>query len=137
MQLACSTAITLFSSTIKDLTDVNFSSSHKFNNYVVPAVRYKENNGGEREAGHHRHHREEKTTMVWPRQEDARGETTELNFGMGTRGEGKKGTSWKNVDGRGTHSHDRQKFITKSVEKQGGMAFGLWETATAVIEPDT
>jgi hypothetical protein len=49
--------------------------------------------GGEREAGHHRHHREEKTTMVWPRQEDARGENTEINFGMGTGGETKKRTS--------------------------------------------
>jgi hypothetical protein len=32
--------------------------------------------------------------MVWPRQEDARGEITEINFGMGTRGEAKKRTSW-------------------------------------------
>jgi hypothetical protein len=36
---------------------------------------YKGNNGGEREAGHHR---EEKTTMVWPRQKDARGENNKL-----------------------------------------------------------
>jgi hypothetical protein len=36
---------------------------------------------------------EEKTTMVWPRQEDARGENTEINFGMGTSGETKKRTS--------------------------------------------
>jgi hypothetical protein len=57
-------------------------------------LKYKGNNGGEREAGHHRHHREEKTTMVvWPRQEDARGENTEINYGMGTRGEAKKRTS--------------------------------------------
>jgi hypothetical protein len=35
--------------------------------------------GGEREAGHHTHHREEKATMVWPRQEDARGENTKIN----------------------------------------------------------
>jgi hypothetical protein len=28
--------------------------------------------------------------MVWPRQEDARGENTEINFGMGTSGEAKK-----------------------------------------------
>jgi hypothetical protein len=41
----------------------------------------------EREAGHHRHHREEKTTMVWPRQEDARGENTKINYGINTRGE--------------------------------------------------
>jgi hypothetical protein len=31
--------------------------------------------------------------MVWPRQEDARGENTEINFGMGTSGEVKKRTS--------------------------------------------
>jgi hypothetical protein len=52
--------------------------------------KYKGNNGGEREAGHHRHRTEEKTTMVWPRQEDARGENIEINFGMGTRGDAKK-----------------------------------------------
>jgi hypothetical protein len=40
-----------------------------------------------------RHHREEKTTMVWPRQEDARRENAEINFGMGTSGEAKKRTS--------------------------------------------
>jgi hypothetical protein len=28
--------------------------------------------------------------MVWPRQEDARGENTEINFGMGTSGGAKK-----------------------------------------------
>jgi hypothetical protein len=37
--------------------------------------------------------REEKTTMVWPRQEDARGENAEINFGMGTSREAKKRTS--------------------------------------------
>jgi hypothetical protein len=31
--------------------------------------------------------------MVWPRPEDARGEDTKINFGMGTRGEVKKRTS--------------------------------------------
>jgi hypothetical protein len=40
------------------------------------------------------------------------------------------------VDGRSTSSHDNKKFRTRSVEKQGGMAFGLWKTATAVIKPD-
>jgi hypothetical protein len=44
--------------------------------------------------------------------------------------------SKKNVDGRSTSSHDNKKFRTKSVEKQGGMAFGFRKTATAVIEPD-
>jgi hypothetical protein len=49
---------------------------------VMQGLRYyKGNNGGEREAGHHR---EEKTTMVWPCQEDATGENTKINFGMGT-----------------------------------------------------
>ena len=36
----------------------------------------------EREAGHHRHYREEKTAVVWPRQKDARGENTKINYGM-------------------------------------------------------
>jgi hypothetical protein len=40
------------------------------------------------------------------------------------------------MDGRSTNSHDSEKFRTKSMEKQGGMAFGLWKTATAVIAPD-
>jgi hypothetical protein len=34
-----------------------------------------------------------KTTMVLPRQEDAKGENTEINFGMGTSGEAKNRTS--------------------------------------------
>jgi hypothetical protein len=40
------------------------------------------------------------------------------------------------MDGRSTGSHDSEKFGTKSTKKQGGMAFGLWETATVVIELD-
>jgi hypothetical protein len=40
------------------------------------------------------------------------------------------------MDGKSTSSHDSEKFGTKSMEKQRGMAFGLWETATAVIELD-
>jgi hypothetical protein len=55
---------------------------------------------------------------------------------MDTRGEKKKRTSKKNLDGRSTSSHDNKKFRTRSVEKQGGMSFGLWKTATAVIKPD-
>jgi hypothetical protein len=89
-----------------------------------------------REAGHHRHHTEEKTTMVWPRQKDARGENTKINYGIDTRGEKKKRTSKQNVDGRSTSGHDSKKFRTRSMEKQGGMAFGFRETATAVIEPE-
>jgi hypothetical protein len=42
----------------------------------------------------------------------------------------------KNVDGRSTSSHDNEKFRTRSVGKQGGMAFGFRNTATAVIKPD-
>jgi hypothetical protein len=64
------------------------------------------------------------------------GENTEINYGMNTRGEKKKRTSKKNVDGRSTSSHDNKKFRTRSVEKQGGMAFGFRKTATAVIKPD-
>jgi hypothetical protein len=88
--------------------------------------------GGETEAGHHRR---EKTAMVWPRQKDARGKNTKINYGMDTRGEKKKRTSKKNVDGRSTSSQDK-KFRTRSVEKQGGIAFGFRKTATADIKPD-
>jgi hypothetical protein len=42
----------------------------------------------------------------------------------------------ENVDGKGTSSHDSKKFRTRSMEKQGGMAFGFRKTATAVIKPD-
>jgi hypothetical protein len=55
---------------------------------------------------------------------------------MNTRGDKKKRTPKKNVDGSSTSSHDNKKFRTSSVEKQGGLAFGLWKTATVVIKPD-
>ena len=55
---------------------------------------------------------------------------------MDTTGENEKRTSKKNVDGRSTSSHDKKKFRTRSVEKQGGMAFGFRNTVTAVIKPD-
>jgi hypothetical protein len=42
----------------------------------------------------------------------------------------------ENRDGRSTSSHDSEKYRTRSMEKQGGMAFGYWKTATAVIEQD-
>jgi hypothetical protein len=74
--------------------------------------------------------------MVWPRQKDAIGENTKINYGMNTRGETKKRTSKKNMDGRSTIIHDSKKFRTRSMEKQRGMAFGFQKTATAVIEPD-
>jgi hypothetical protein len=63
------------------------------------------------------------TTMVWPRQEDARGEA-------------KKRTSSKNMDGGSIRSHDSEKSRKRSMEKQGGIAFGFRKTATAVTEPD-
>jgi hypothetical protein len=74
--------------------------------------------------------------MIWPRQKDARGEITKMNNGMDTRGEKKKRTSKESVDGRITSSHDSKKFKTRSMEKQGGMAFGFRKTETAVIKPD-
>jgi hypothetical protein len=40
------------------------------------------------------------------------------------------------MDGRSTSSQDTKKFGTRSIVKQGGMAFGFRETATAVIEAD-
>jgi hypothetical protein len=66
----------------------------------------------------------------------AREENVKINYGMDTRGEKKKRTSKKNVDGRSTSSQDNKKFITRSMEKQGGMMFGFRKTATAVIQPD-
>ena len=48
---------------------------------------YKGNNGSEREAGHHRYYGAEKTTVVWPRQNDARGQNTKINYGFDTTGE--------------------------------------------------
>jgi hypothetical protein len=74
--------------------------------------------------------------MVWPCQKDARGENIKINYGMDTREEKKKRMSKKNVDGRSTSSHDSKKFRIRSMEKQGGMAFGFQKTATAVIKPD-
>ena len=88
------------------------------------------------EAGHHRHHREEKTTTVWPRQKDARGENTKINYGMDTTREKGKRTSKKNVNGKGTSSHENKKFRTRSMEKQRGMVFGFRKMATAVKKPD-
>jgi hypothetical protein len=55
---------------------------------------------------------------------------------MDTTEEKEKGTSKKSVDGRNTSSHDNKKFRTRSMEKQGEMAFGFRKTATAVIKPD-
>jgi hypothetical protein len=89
-------------------------------------------NGSEREAGRHRYNREEKTTIVWPRQKDARGENTKINYGMDTRGEMEKRMSTTNVDGRNTISHDNKKLRTRSMEKQRGMAFGFRKMATGV-----
>jgi hypothetical protein len=59
-----------------------------------------------------------------------------IRTGMDTRGEKKTRTSKKNVDGRSTSSHASKKFRTRSMEKQGGMAFGFRKTATAVIKPN-
>ena len=73
--------------------------------------------------------------MVRPRQKDARGENTKINYGMDITGEKEKGTSKKNVDGRSTRSHDNKIFRTRSMEKQRGMAFGFWKMSTAVMKP--
>jgi len=74
--------------------------------------------------------------MVWPRQNDARGKNTKINYGMDSTGEKEKRTSKKNVDRRRTSSHDNKKFGTRSMEKERGMSFGLRNTATTVIKPD-
>jgi len=74
--------------------------------------------------------------MVWPRQKNARGENTKINYGLDTTGEKERRTSKKNVDGRSTSSHDNKKFRTRAIEKQRGMAFCFRKTATAVKKPD-
>ena len=75
--------------------------------------------------------------MVWPRQKDARGQNTKINYGLNTTGEKEKRTSEKKLDGMSTSSHDNKKFRTRSMEKQRGMAFGFRKTATAVKKPRT
>jgi len=74
--------------------------------------------------------------MVWPRQKDARGQNTKINYELDTVGEKEKRTSKKNEEGRSTSSHDNEKFRIRSMEKQRGMAFGFRQTATAVEKPD-
>ena len=97
---------------------------------------YKGNNGSEREAGELIYYTTEKTTMVWPRQTDARGDNAKFNYGLDTTGEEEKRTPKKNVDRRSTSSHYKKKFRTRSMEKQRGVAFGFRKTATAVKKPD-
>jgi hypothetical protein len=53
-----------------------------------------------------------------------------------TRGEKKKRTSKKNVDGRCTSSHENKTFRSRSVVKRKGMVFGFRKTATAVVGPE-
>jgi hypothetical protein len=55
---------------------------------------------------------------------------------MDTTGEKEKRTSKKNVDGKNTISHNNKKFRTRSMEKQGAMAFGFRKTAKALIKPN-
>jgi hypothetical protein len=74
--------------------------------------------------------------VVWPRQKDARRETTKINYGVDIRGKKKKRTSKKNVDGRFTSSHENKTFRSRSVVKQKGMVFGFRKTATAVTRPE-
>ena len=73
--------------------------------------------------------------MVRPRQKDARGENTKINYGMDTTGQKETGTSNKNVDGRSTSSHHNKKLRTRPMEKQRGMTFGYRKTATAMKKP--
>jgi hypothetical protein len=49
-----------------------------------------------------------------------------------TRGEKKKRTSKKNVDGTCMSSHENKTFRSRSVVKQKGMVFRFQKTATAV-----
>jgi hypothetical protein len=73
-----------------------------------------------------------KTTMVWPRQKDARGENTKIDYGMDTTGEKEKWRSKENLGKRSTSSHEIKKFRTRSMEKQRGLEFEFRKTATAV-----
>jgi len=49
--------------------------------------------------------------MVRPRQKDARGENTKINYGLDTTGEKEKRTSKKNVDGRSEYKQTWQQEI--------------------------
>jgi len=60
----------------------------------------------------------------------------QINYGLDTTGEKEKRTSKKNVDGRSTSSHNNKKFRNRTMEKQRGMAFGFWKTATIVKKRD-
>ena len=73
---------------------------------------------------------------LWPRQKDARGENTKINYVLDTTGDKEKRTSKKNVDGKSTRSRDNKKFRTRSKEKQRGTAFGFRKKATVVKKPD-
>ena len=48
---------------------------------------------------YHIYYRAEKTTIVRPRQKDARGENTKINYGLDTGGEKEKGASKKKKSG--------------------------------------
>jgi hypothetical protein len=50
------------------------------------------------------------------------------------RKRGRPRKTW--MEGVRTSSHDNKKCRTRSVEKQGGMAFGFRKTAKAVIKPN-
>jgi len=58
------------------------------------------------------------------------------NYELDTTGEKEKRTSKENMDGKSTSSHDNNKFRTRSMEKQRGMAFSFQKIATAVKKPD-
>ena len=70
--------------------------------------------------------------MVRPRQKDARGEKTKINYGMDTTGEKENRTFKKNAVGRSTSSHDNKKLRSRSMEKHRGMTYGFRKKETAV-----
>jgi hypothetical protein len=67
---------------------------------------------------------------------DAVGETTKTNYGVDTRGKKENRTSKKYLDERCMSSHDMKTFISRSVVKQKGIAFGFRKMATAVTRPE-
>jgi hypothetical protein len=55
---------------------------------------------------------------------------------MDTRGEKRKRTSKRNVDGRCTSNHENRIFRSRSLVKQKGIVFGFRKTVTAVTRPE-
>jgi hypothetical protein len=60
---------------------------------------------------------------------------SKINYGMDPTRKKKKRMPKEDLD-TSASSHDSKKCGARSVQKQRGMAFSFWKTATAVITPD-